>query len=76
MRAFAGWPGTKASFQIRSDNSDATEPVTVKVITTRVLEGEGAEGDPSEVTLAKTGLRVRCEDGSVLEVSRLLGLAL
>jgi hypothetical protein len=45
--------------------------VTIKVITTRVVEGEAAteSGDAHEVKLAKTGLHVRCEDGSVLEVS-------
>lgn len=43
--------------------------MTVKVITTRVVEGESAEGGLKEVTLSKTGLRVTCENGSVLEVS-------
>ncbi|GAQ88770.1 methionyl-tRNA formyltransferase [Klebsormidium nitens] len=71
VRAFAGWPGTKATFYIRSDGSEESEPVTVKVITTRVVEGEGAEGDSKEVTLSKTGLRVTCVDGSILEIQEL-----
>jgi hypothetical protein len=76
VRAFAGWPGTKATFHICPVDADGesrpeeSETVTIKIITTRVVEGGGAteSGAAHEVKLAKTGLHVRCEDGSVLEV--------
>lgn len=70
VRAFAGWPGTKATFYIRSDSTGESEAVTLKVITTRVIEGEGVSGsgEADEVKLTKTGMHVMCGDGSILEV--------
>jgi len=63
------WPGTFMYFQIGDEQS----PVRVKVTETRVLESQQKE-EEDDVHLIKlgpgkkAGLRVKCYDGSVLEL--------
>lgn len=66
-RGFSMWPGTHMFFRV----GDAEEPIRVKVLKTRVVEGEKAE--PTDLVemgpnKKKDGLRVVCGDGSVLEL--------
>lgn len=69
MRAFEGWPGTRAAFRVGSADG---EVVLLKVLRAR-LEAPPAPGDdaqpPAEVRLAAGALRVICDDGSVLGIT-------
>ena len=75
-RGFSMWPGTYMFFQIGDDEDEETfktgeneEAVRVKVIKTRVLEEKSDPTDVVEIGSKKgDGLRVVCDDGSVLEV--------
>lgn len=67
VRGFSMWPGTLVYIQIDDD-----EPIKVKILETRVLEEtmdatQTVEMGPTK----KDGLRLVCEDGSVLEIMKL-----
>jgi len=66
VRGFAGWPGTKATFEVRKEGEETWSEVTLKIVGTRV----GADGDES-VTFGKDHLRVPCGRGGWLEVTEL-----
>jgi methionyl-tRNA formyltransferase len=71
VRAFAGWPGTTASFTLVDEASGKTEDVEYKVVRTRVADAgavAGSSGADAEVVLASASMYVRCGGGSVLEV--------
>ena len=64
VRAFAGWPGTVATFDIGGDL------VIVRVTQTRTVAPnvESVVREPGSVTLTKQGVFVACEGGTVLEL--------
>lgn len=68
VRAFAGWPGTKATLKIKANGDEESKEVVLKIITTRV----SAEGDEKaangQVEVTKKLLRVPCAGGGWLEV--------
>ncbi|KAG1663821.1 hypothetical protein FOA52_013386 [Chlamydomonas sp. UWO 241] len=70
VRAFAGWPGTTASFRVEEEASGAHEVVEVKVLRTRVADAGTAP--PPDEGGASWGqgdvLLLACAGGSVLEV--------
>lgn len=73
VRAFAGWPGTWATFEVAEEGEKEGEGkvVRLKIVTTRVGEGEEGVGAGRVVGVLggkKGGLRVRCGDGSVLDI--------
>lgn len=71
VRAFAGWPGTRASFLSFSEDSNTAEEIVVKIITTRWQPPLGDDNLKKVVEFQNDSLHVRCEDGSVLEVVEL-----
>lgn len=69
VRGFSMWPGTFMYVRIGED--EESEPIKMKIIKSRVLEGESRSDLTDEICLGpnKTdGLRVVCGDGSVLEL--------
>lgn len=64
VRAFAGWPGTSATFDIGG------ESFIVKIMKTRkvVSKVEGLSLEPGSVTLSKQGVFVTCGEGTVVEL--------
>mgnify|MGYP002857306562 FL=1 len=75
VRGFAGWPGTKAKFEVRKDGSDEGTVVEVKIITTKVVSdseaGKEAKAANGAVELTKNSMRVPCGGGDWLEVLEL-----
>mmetsp|Transcript_5369 Transcript_5369/g.16427 ORF Transcript_5369/g.16427 Transcript_5369/m.16427 type:complete len:163 (-) Transcript_5369:469-957(-) len=75
VRAFAGWPGTWTLIRM----GDGTEPVRAKLLHTRVGAPDMDDSQPPtgedarRVSFARptNALRLRCGDGSILEVTRL-----
>ena len=45
VRGFAGWPGTKATFEVRKEGEETWSEVTLKIVGTRV----GADSDERDV---------------------------
>jgi methionyl-tRNA formyltransferase len=67
VRAFDGWPGTKATFIIQ-DEKKGGEPkeIVVKILTTKV--GDSVEGGEKVVKVAKKQFSIPCKDGRYLDV--------
>jgi methionyl-tRNA formyltransferase len=63
VRAFAGWPGTRAVFAWDGQTQE------VKIITTQVGIEQAKLG--RKVVLVRDVLQVECDDGSVLEIGEL-----
>ncbi|KAI3431953.1 uncharacterized protein J3R85_007836 [Psidium guajava] len=69
VRAFAGWPGTRAKFAVIDKENVEQNVVELKIITTRIcseFRGEVSEGD--SINFAKGALLVPCGGGTALEV--------
>jgi methionyl-tRNA formyltransferase len=73
VRGFAGWPGTWSLFDLEGE----AEPLRLKIVTTRVVPpgGEeaaaapaGGKGGGEVVLVGKKALRLRCADGSALDL--------
>lgn len=64
VRAFAGWPGTKAKFLINSDN------VEIKIISTKISENS-LNLKFGEISFAQNSLFICCGDLNLLEVTEL-----
>ena len=68
VRAFEGWPGTKASFRVGADG----EAVLLKVLRARAEPPTPEDAAaPGGVRLAAGALRCVCDDGSVLAIQEL-----
>ena len=67
VRAFDGWPGTKATFIIQ-DEKKGGEPkeIVVKILKTKV--GDSVEGGEKVVKVAKKQFSIPCKDGRYLDV--------
>ncbi|GAB2288906.1 hypothetical protein Dimus_023211 [Dionaea muscipula] len=69
VRAFAGWPGTRAKVQVVSTENDTQNVLEIKVVSTRV---SGAQSPPNKeadtVTLSKGALVFPCGGNTALEV--------
>jgi methionyl-tRNA formyltransferase len=75
VRGFAGWPGTKAKFEVRKDGDDEGAVIEVKIITTTVVSdaeaGKEATSANGAVEFTKKSMRVPCGGGDWLEVLEL-----
>ncbi|XP_071731291.1 uncharacterized protein [Rutidosis leptorrhynchoides] len=67
VRAFAGWPGTRAKFLVIDEKSDKNTELELKVITSRVYE-KGNDNKDDEVTFTKGSLIVLCGGHTALEI--------
>ena len=69
VRAFDGWPGTKATFRIQDDKKGG-EP---KEIVAKIRDGDkscamGVEGGEKTIKDAKKQFSIPCKDGNYLDV--------
>lgn len=68
VRAFAGWPGTKATLKIKANGDEEAKEVVLKIITTRVSTEGDEKAANGQVEVTKKLLRVPCAGGGWLEV--------
>lgn len=69
VRAFAGWPGTRAKVAIVDDENDRRNIVELKIITTRVCDRSIVQGDEADdITYVKDSLVFPCGRSTALEV--------
>lgn len=81
VRAFAGWPGTTASFELldpeqSGGSGNNGEQLELKIVRTRVApaaawaagSSSGGAAAQRQVHVSKEGMFVQCGDGSVLEL--------
>ena len=68
VRAFAGWPGTKATLKIKANGDEESKEVVLKIITTRVSTEGDEKAANGQVEVTKKLLRVPCAGGGWLEV--------
>lgn len=66
VRAFAGWPGTKARIQMISNNHP--NALEVKIISTRFRDRCSSDGNYDEITFSGNALIFPCGRQTVLEV--------
>ncbi|KAL9343927.1 hypothetical protein Peur_064358 [Populus x canadensis] len=72
VRAFAGWPGTRAKVAIVDDENDRRNIVELKIITTRVCDRSIVQGDEADdITYVKDSLVFPCGRSTALEVLEL-----
>lgn len=70
VRAFSGWPGTRAKVKVIDPETDKQNIIELKIITTRVLENnEISRGEVDDILYAKGSLVIQCGEGTALEVS-------
>ncbi|KAL8472691.1 hypothetical protein ACS0TY_029136 [Phlomoides rotata] len=70
VRAFSGWPGTRAKVLVIDPKSDKQNIIELKIITTRVLENnEILRGEVDDILFANGSLVIQCGEGTALEVS-------
>ncbi|XP_064945932.1 uncharacterized protein LOC135581712 isoform X2 [Musa acuminata AAA Group] len=70
VRAFAGWPGTRAKFQVIDMNGHPND-LEIKIITTRVSDASGSKESRDEITFVGSALLVPCAGHSWLEILEL-----
>ncbi|KAF8048251.1 hypothetical protein N665_2591s0006 [Sinapis alba] len=69
VRAFAGWPGTRAKVLVLDDKSGQQNELDLKIITTRICQStEVLNGEQDYVTFKKGSLVFPCGGGTALEV--------
>jgi len=77
VRAFAGWPGTAATFHLEATASEPEKSVAVKITRTCVAsDADMTASSPAEdariqVCATKNRLLVSCSDGECLEILEL-----
>lgn len=72
VRAFAGWPGTRAKVAIVDDENGRRNIVDLKIITTRVCDHSIVQGDEADdITYVKDSLVFPCGRSTALEVLEL-----
>nr|XP_043616718.1 methionyl-tRNA formyltransferase [Erigeron canadensis] len=72
VRAFAGWPGTRAKLLVIDEKSDKCNELELKVITSRVYQGNDVQrSEDDEVTFRRGSLIVPCGGHTILEVLEL-----
>ncbi|XP_051225488.1 uncharacterized protein [Lolium perenne] len=70
VRAFAGWPRTRAKLQLMNQNGE-TEALDIKVISTKVSTSCDQTGDENEVLFSGNSLLIPCNGSTWLEVLEL-----
>ncbi|PWA29253.1 Formyl transferase, C-terminal [Artemisia annua] len=72
VRAFAGWPGTRAKILVIDEKSDKCNELDLKVITSRVYHGNDVQSsDDDELTFRKGSLIIQCGGHTALEILEL-----
>ncbi|XP_047956412.1 methionyl-tRNA formyltransferase [Salvia hispanica] len=69
VRAFSGWPGTRAKVLVIDPKTDQQNTIDLKIITTRVHDNnEIRNGEKDDIVFVKGSLIFPCGDGTALEV--------
>lgn len=71
VRAFAGWPGTWADFEMISLDQNSKEDIRLKIMKTRVIENcvdEFPQDPVGTVELTASSMTIKCGENSRLEV--------
>ncbi|GAB2261054.1 hypothetical protein Droror1_Dr00011909 [Drosera rotundifolia] len=69
VRAFAGWPGTRAKVQVIDPGNDSRSILEMKVISTRISDAQGPPRNESDdVTFSKGAIIFPCGENTELEV--------
>ncbi|MCD7456397.1 hypothetical protein HAX54_031629 [Datura stramonium] len=69
VRAFAGWPGTRARLKVIDRSSGESSIIELKIITTRIHGGIRSQDiEANEVLYTKGSLVIPCGGGTALEV--------
>ncbi|PHT56811.1 hypothetical protein CQW23_05297 [Capsicum baccatum] len=69
VRAFAGWPGTRARLKVIDPSTGESSIIELKIITTRVYGGIRSQDiEANEVLYTKGSLVIPCGVGTALEV--------
>lgn len=68
VRAFAGWPGTRAKVQVVDVGSPEANILEMKIITTRVSSTRTQKFETDDVTFSNGTLIFPCAGGTALEV--------
>ncbi|PHU27151.1 hypothetical protein BC332_05483 [Capsicum chinense] len=69
VRAFAGWPGTRARLKVIDPSTGESSIIELKIITTRVYGGIRSQDiEANEVLCTKGSLVIPCGGGTALEV--------
>ncbi|KAI7749027.1 hypothetical protein M8C21_009933, partial [Ambrosia artemisiifolia] len=69
VRAFAGWPGTRARILVIDEKSDKRSELELKVITSRVYRGNDVNSSENDaVTFRKGSLIIPCGQNTALEI--------
>lgn len=75
VRAFAGWPGTSASFVAHNEEGGRSEIIDVKIISTAVADPSGpappSGQEAREVAFVDGRMLIECGGGRFLEVFQL-----
>lgn len=67
VRAFAGWPGTRAKFVVIDEKNDKRSELDLKIITSRVYNDAQVSKD-DDVAFIKGSMIIPCGGGTALEV--------
>lgn len=69
VRAFAGWPGTRAKVVVFDHVSGQQNIVELKIITTRIYSNNNIQSSEiDDVIFTKGSLVIPCSGGTALEV--------
>ncbi|GAV75824.1 Formyl_trans_N domain-containing protein/Formyl_trans_C domain-containing protein [Cephalotus follicularis] len=69
VRAFAGWPGTRAKIVVVDNENGHHNIQELKIITTRVCSYSNVQGQElDDITFIKDALVIPCHGGTLLEV--------
>ncbi|XP_059293393.1 uncharacterized protein LOC132046695 isoform X2 [Lycium ferocissimum] len=69
VRAFAGWPGTRAKLKVIDPSSGDSSIIELKVITTQIYGGiRSQDTEANDVLYSKGSLLIPCGGGTALEV--------
>lgn len=69
VRAFAGWPGTRAKIQVANSKNNGFDLLDIKVISTRACHEDIKASDKDEILFSRDALQIPCAGNSWLEVS-------
>jgi len=70
VRAFSGWPGTRAKLQLMNQNGEP-DVLDIKVISTKVSTSCEKPGDENEILFSGNSLLIPCNGSTWLEVLEL-----
>ncbi|KAJ3670164.1 hypothetical protein LUZ60_010488 [Juncus effusus] len=71
VRALAGWPGTRARFQVIKVTNDGSDMLEMKIISTRVCKEYNKAEVENEILFYRDALQIPCAGKSWLEVLEL-----